>query len=187
MTSFSVQERALHLKALVLDVDGILSDGQLYFGNSGEEIKAFDVRDGLGLKLLQRAGLKVAIITGRKSQLVEQRMQSLGLDLVIQGREDKGVALREVATALGLSPEDCAYMGDDWPDLSALAIAGLAITVPAAHREVRTRAHWVTASAGGHGAVREVCDMILMVQGHYHRLLASYLQTDSLPTHSVMS
>lgn len=175
MASFSVRERASHIKALVLDVDGILSDGLLSFTNSGEEIKSFDIRDGLGMKLVQRAGIKLVVITGRSSNIVNTRMQSLGVDLVVQGREDKGVALREACQTLQISPQDCAYMGDDWPDLAAMQIAGLAITVPNAHEEVRKRASLITQAYGGRGAVREFCDVLLQAKGAYDELLQEFL------------
>lgn len=175
MPSYALTEKARHLKALVLDVDGILSDGFVTLTNSGDEIKSFDIRDGLGMKLVQQAGLKVIIITGRKSNIVEKRMSDLGVDLVFQGREDKGIALREACAQLKLLPEDCLYMGDDWPDLSAFAIAGLKVTVPNGHEEVRRRADLVTQANGGRGAVREVCDMLLNARGVYEELLAKYL------------
>ena len=175
MASYALLEQARHLQALVLDVDGILSDGFVTLTNSGDEIKSFDIRDGLGMKLVQQAGLKVIIITGRKSQIVEKRMSDLGVDLLFQGREDKGVALREACTQLDILPEDCVYMGDDWPDLSAFAIAGMSITVPNGHEEVRRRANLVTQAMGGRGAVREACDMLLMAKGVYQELLAKYL------------
>ena len=127
------------------------------------------------MKLVQQAGMKVIIITGRKSQIVEKRMSDLGVDLLFQGREDKGVALREACTQLDILPEDCVYMGDDWPDLSAFAIAGMSITVPNGHEEVRRRANLVTQAMGGRGAVREACDMLLMAKGVYQELLAKYL------------
>ncbi len=174
MASYSVQERAQRVQALVLDVDGVLTDGRLFFDNQGNEIKAFDVRDGLGMKLVQRAGVRLVVITGRQSQIVAARMGSLGVDLLMQGREDKGQALLEACQALGLDPQDCAYMGDDWPDLSALQQAGLAITVPNGHVEVRKRADLVTQAAGGQGAVREVCDLILLAKGAYTPVLETY-------------
>ena len=174
MASYVMLEQARHMEALVLDVDGILSDGFVTLTNSGDEIKSFDIRDGLGMKLVQKAGLKVIIITGRKSNIVEKRMSDLGVDLVFQGREDKGVALREACAQLGLSPEDCLYMGDDWPDLSAFAIAGMKVTVPNGHVEVRKRADLVTQAYGGRGAVREICDMLLMAKGVYDEMLEQY-------------
>ena len=175
MASYALQEQARHLQALVLDVDGILSDGFVTLTNSGDELKSFDIRDGLGMKLIQKAGMKVIIITGRKSNIVEKRMTDLGVDLIFQGREDKGVALREACAQLNILPEDCLYMGDDWPDLSAFAIAGMSTTVPNGHEEVRRRANLVTQAMGGRGAVREVCDMLLFSKGIYQELLANYL------------
>ncbi len=172
MASYVLLEQARHMQALVLDVDGILSDGFVTLTNSGDEIKSFDIRDGLGMKLVQQAGMKVIIITGRSSNIVHTRMSSLGVD---QGREDKGVALREACAQLGLLPEDCLYMGDDWPDLSAFAIAGMKVTVPNGHVEVRRRADLVTQSMGGRGAVREVCDILLNAKGVYQELLEKYL------------
>lgn len=175
MASYVLLEQARHVEALVLDVDGILSDGFVTLTNTGDELKSFDIRDGLGMKLVQKAGVKVIIITGRKSQIVEKRMSDLGVDLVYQGREDKGTALKEACAKLNLSPSDCLYMGDDWPDLSAFAIAGMKVTVPNGHVEVRRRAHLVTQAYGGRGAVREVCDMILTAKGVYQQLLQEFL------------
>lgn len=174
MASYVLLEQARHVEALVLDVDGILSDGFVTLTNNGDEIKSFDIRDGLGMKLVQQAGVKVIIITGRKSNIVDKRVADLGVDLVFQGREDKGVALTEACAQLNLSPDDCLYMGDDWPDLSAFAIAGMKVTVPNGHVEVRRRADLVTQAMGGRGAVREICDMILMAKGAYDTLLEKY-------------
>lgn len=178
MLSYALLESASHLKALVLDVDGILSDGFVTLTNTGDEIKSFDIRDGLGMKLVQKAGMKVIIITGRKSHIVDKRMSDLGVDLVFQGREDKGVALKEACAQLGLTPQDCLYMGDDWPDLSAFAIAGMKATVPNGHIEVRKRADFVTQAYGGRGAVREVCDMLLTAKDQYSVLLEEFLGKD---------
>ena len=174
MASYVLLEQARHIEALVLDVDGILSDGFVTLTNTGDEIKSFDIRDGLGMKLVQKSGIKVIIITGRKSNIVEKRMSDLGVDLVFQGREDKGIALKEACAQLNIAPEDCLYMGDDWPDLSAFAIAGMKVTVPNGHVEVRRRADLVTQAMGGRGAVREVCDMLLMAKGTYQELLEKY-------------
>lgn len=177
MASYALLEQARHLKALVLDVDGILSDGFVHLTNTGDEIKSFDIRDGLGMKLLQKAGMKVIIITGRSSNIVQKRMTDLGVDLIFQGREDKGTALREACAQLGIDPQECLYMGDDWPDLSAFAIAGMQVTVPNGHIEVRRRAQLVTQAMGGRGAVREVCDMLLNAKAVYHDILAEFLAT----------
>jgi len=175
MASYVLLEHARHMQALVLDVDGILSDGFITLTNTGDEIKSFDIRDGLGMKLVQQAGMKVIIITGRQSHIVNKRMTDLGVDLIFQGREDKGVALREACAQLNIFPEDCLYMGDDWPDLSAFSIAGMSVTVPNGHVEVRRRADLVTQAMGGRGAVREVCDMLLTAKGVYQELLEKYL------------
>lgn len=175
MASYALLENARHMQALVLDVDGILSDGFVHLTNTGDEIKSFDIRDGLGMKLVQKAGMKVIIITGRNSHIVQKRMSDLGVDLVFQGREDKGVALIEACQQLNIRPQDCLYMGDDWPDLSAFAVAGMRVTVPNGHVEVRRRAQLVTQAMGGRGAVREVCDMLLQAKGAYDNLLQDFL------------
>lgn len=177
MSSYVLIEKARHMQALVLDVDGILSDGFVTLTNTGDELKSFDIRDGLGIKLVQKIGLKVIIITGRKSNIVEKRMTDLGVDLIFQGREDKGVALKEACKQLNLDPEDCLYMGDDWPDLSAFAIAGMKVTVPNGHVEVRRRADLVTQATGGRGAVREICDLLLEAKDQYQNVLNEFLRT----------
>ena len=131
---------AENVRMLVLDVDGVLTDGRLYYGNAGEELKAFNIKDGLGIKLLQRAGIPVAIITGRTSDSVLRRAGELGIDHLVQGREDKLTALHELCQQCGLSPADCAYMGDDLPDLAAIAAAGLGMTVADGSGAVRAAA-----------------------------------------------
>ncbi len=165
---------AENVRMLVLDVDGVLTDGRLYYGNAGEELKAFNIKDGLGIKLLQRAGIPVAIITGRTSDSVLRRAGELGIDHLVQGREDKLTALRELCQQCGLSPADCAYMGDDLPDLAAIAAAGLGMTVADGSGAVRAAADWCSAAAGGAGAVREACEFILASQGHLERLEGDY-------------
>jgi 3-deoxy-D-manno-octulosonate 8-phosphate phosphatase (KDO 8-P phosphatase) len=170
-----LQARAQQVHLLLLDVDGVLTDGRLYFNNSGEEFKAFSTLDGHGIKLLQSAGVKVGIITGRQSQLVARRARELGVELLVQGREDKWQALEEILQANPVALENIAFMGDDWPDLTIMTRVGLALTVANAHLSVAERAHWQSAFKGGEGAVREACDMILKAQGHFDHLLASYL------------
>ncbi len=167
-------EVASRLRLLVLDVDGVLTDGRIVYGNDGEELKAFSIKDGLGIKLAQRAGLQVAIITGRNSQIVARRAAELGITLVVQGREDKLVALRELCDSLGITITECAYMGDDLPDLAAIRAAGLGLTVSDAVAAVLDAADWVSALPGGTGAVREACEMILAARGDLQRLLADY-------------
>lgn len=159
--------RAARVRMLVLDVDGVLTDGRLYYTDAGEEIKAFNIRDGLGIKLLQRAGVRVAIITGRDSSIVARRSSELGIQDVVQGREDKRAALLELCQRTGMAIEDCAYMGDDLPDLGAVIAAGLGMAVADASARVREAADWVSECTGGRGAVREACEFILAARGDW--------------------
>lgn len=176
MLSVRITEKARQIRLLALDVDGVLTDGCLYFTEDGQEIKTFDSQDGHGIKLLQKTGIVCAIITGRTSQLVERRARNLGITLLLQGREDKLVALKELSVQLGIPLEEMAYVGDDWPDLPAIRAAGLGVAVANAHREVRRYADFVSLATGGRGAVREVCDLILEAQGRYEEALAPYLE-----------
>jgi 3-deoxy-D-manno-octulosonate 8-phosphate phosphatase (KDO 8-P phosphatase) len=157
-------ERANDVRLLVLDVDGVLTDGRLYFTARGEEMKCFHVRDGAGIVRLLRAGLQVAVISGRSSRAVERRMSELGVSWVRQGIEDKQAALRELLDILGLTVQSVACMGDDLADLPLFEVARLAVTVADAHPSVKSRAHFITQASGGQGAVREVCDLILESQ-----------------------
>ena len=168
------QDQALKLKLLVLDVDGVMTPGSLSFDAEGVETKTFNVKDGLGIKLLQRVGVRTAIITGRISAMVQARADMLGITEVIQGREDKGAALSEMLDQLGLSFDQCAYMGDDLPDLSALLQVSLSACPHDAHSEVVARVDWVSAFTGGHGAVRDFCDLILRARGEYDGLIERY-------------
>lgn len=165
-----LEQKAAAVKLLALDVDGVLTDGRIYYGNRGEELKAFNIKDGLGIKLLQRSGVQVAIITGRQSEIVARRAQELGIDAVVQGREDKLVALRELCGQLQLGLEQCAYMGDDLPDLGAIAAAGLGMTVADASASVHSVANWCATLPGGCGAVREACEFILRARGAWDAL-----------------
>jgi 3-deoxy-D-manno-octulosonate 8-phosphate phosphatase (KDO 8-P phosphatase) len=173
---FTHLDRAKKVKLLLLDVDGVLTDGKLYFSDSGNEIKAFNILDGFGIKMLQEFGVQVGIITGRKSELVARRAVDLGIDIVVQGSDDKGVAADEIRSKHGLAWEQVAFMGDDYPDLVVMCRCGLALTVSNAHRAVAARAHWQTKKNGGEGAVREACDMILQAQGAYESALEKYLR-----------
>lgn len=175
MLSLRVQEKAARVRLLALDVDGVLSDGRLYFSEDGQELKIFDTQDGHGLKMLQNAGIAVAIITGRNTQLVAKRASNLGIKHLLQGREDKLVALKELTTSLNIDLDEVAYVGDDWPDLPAILAAGLGVAVINAHPELRQRADYVTTLSGGRGAVREVCDLLLIAQDRYAASLAPYL------------
>lgn len=165
---------AIPVKLLLLDVDGVLTDGKLYFGNNGEELKAFNIYDGIGIKWLQRTGVKVGIVTGRQSQLVARRAADLGIQVVVQGREDKLVAVKELAAKLELRLTEIAYMGDDLPDLSAITQCGLGLTVPNASPDVKREAHWTSQSSGGDGAVREACELIMKAQGTFEAILQGY-------------
>jgi 3-deoxy-D-manno-octulosonate 8-phosphate phosphatase (KDO 8-P phosphatase) len=171
----TVMQKAAAIRLLALDVDGVLTDGRLYFAEDGQELKTFDTQDGHGIKMLQQSGVVCAIITGRTTQLVARRAKNLGIAHLLQGREDKLVALRELAGELDIALEHIAYAGDDWPDLPAIRAAGLGIAVANAHSELHTHADYVTRLAGGRGAVREVCDLLLKAQGHYAQALAPYL------------
>jgi 3-deoxy-D-manno-octulosonate 8-phosphate phosphatase (KDO 8-P phosphatase) len=163
-------------RLLVLDVDGVLTAGGIYMDFEGREYKRFDVRDGHGIKLAQRFGVTVAIITGRRSGVVEQRARELGIEHVIQGAVRKGEAFDDLLAATGADPASVAMVGDDVVDLPVMVRAGLGLTVADGHAAVRERAHWTTASAGGHGAVREITDRLLQAQGHWDTLLADYLE-----------
>ena len=150
---------------MAFDVDGIFTDGSLYYSADGDSLKVFNILDGLGLKLLQKAGIQTAIITGRASPMVEQRFTELKVDFVIQNREDKGQALGELAAKLNFQQKDLGYMGDDFPDLATLDVAGFFASVPNAPYLVQEEAAFVTKSLGGHGAVRELCEFLLEAQG----------------------
>lgn len=170
----NVLKSAQKIKLLLLDVDGVLTDGRLYYGNSGEELKAFDIQDGLGIKLLQSAGIKVGIITGRSSDLVKRRAKELSIDPVIQGREDKLTALNELLKDMNFNIEEIAFVGDDLPDLAVVRRVGLGITPANGNHILASQALWQTKKSGGNGAVREVAELILIAQGKLESLLASY-------------
>ncbi len=165
---------ALAIRLLALDVDGVLTDGRITYGNDGEELKSFNIKDGLGIKLLQRAGIEVAIITGRQSAIVARRATELGINTIIQGREDKLVALKELCQKHGLELTACAYMGDDLPDLAAIQAAAIGMTVADACAAVAAAADWQSGFAGGCGAVREACEMLLEARGQRRELEAEF-------------
>lgn len=170
-----VIERAKHIRLLVLDVDGVLSDGRLFFSNSGEEIKAFHSLDGHGIKMLQRSGVDVAIITGRTSHIVEQRAHNLGVKYLLQGREDKLNALTELLEQRPTDYAQIAHMGDDYPDIPLIRRVGLGLTTANAHYAVQQYSHWQSQANGGEGAVREACDLIMRAQNTFDEALALYL------------
>jgi len=166
--------RASALRLLALDVDGVLTDGRLYYGNDGEELKAFNIKDGVGLKLLQQAGVAVAIITGRRSQIVERRATELGIAHVVQGREDKRAALEELCASLDLALSQCAYMGDDLPDLGALRAAAIGLAPADAVEAVAEAADWQSRYPGGGGCVREACEQLLHAMDRREATEAAY-------------
>jgi 3-deoxy-D-manno-octulosonate 8-phosphate phosphatase (KDO 8-P phosphatase) len=167
-------ERAARVKVMIFDVDGILTDGSLTYGADGEVTKTFNVLDGLGIQLLNKTGVATAIISARSSPIVIRRAADLGITHVFQGMHDKRIAFARLLEATGASAEQCGYIGDDVIDLPLLLKVGFAVTVPSGHPEVQHRAHYVTRAAGGRGAVREVCDLVMRAQGTYEQALAPY-------------
>lgn len=160
----TVKTRAADIRLLVLDVDGVLTDGRLYFSARGEETKVFHVRDGAGIVQLRKAGVQIAVISGRNSAAVERRMHELGVTWVKQGIDNKLAALHELLEVLAIGPQAVACVGDDTPDLPLLEAARLGVAVADAHPAVKAAAHYVTQNAGGLGAVREVSDLILQAR-----------------------
>ncbi|NQZ33183.1 MAG: HAD hydrolase family protein [Oceanospirillaceae bacterium] len=160
----ATRNNASQVKLAVFDVDGIMTDGGLYFTVDGSEIKTFNTLDGLGIKLLQKNNIQTAIITGRSSPQVAQRAKSLGINYVLQGRDDKLLALKEICKEHNFTLEDCAYIGDDLPDLSAIKAVAFGATVPNAHPLVLEHSQWCTSRTGGNGAAREFCEAILDAQ-----------------------
>lgn len=169
-------EKARCIKLAIFDVDGVLTDGGIQIGDDGQEYKTFNSKDGHGMKMLQGIGVKIAIITGRASKVVEHRMTDLGIEHVYQGRRNKLPAFEELLERLAIPAEQTAYVGDDVVDLPVMTRVGLAICVQDAHPLVKHHAHWITASAGGNGAAREVCEMIMDAQGTLNRVLDEYLK-----------
>lgn len=161
----NVLDHAKQIKLLVCDVDGVFSDGRIYLGNDGEELKAFHTKDGFGIKALGNSGVDVAIITGRRSAIVANRMSALNVKHIVQGQENKLPALIDLAKQLDLSADEIAYIGDDTPDLACILHVGLGIAVHDAHPSVIANADYTTFVRGGFGAVREVCDLIMQCQG----------------------
>lgn len=156
---------AKNLKLLICDVDGVFSDGLVYMGNQGEELKTFHTRDGYGIKALMSAGIEIAIITGRQSKIVENRMTALGISLIYQGQDDKLKAYADICEKLNIAPEHTGYIGDDLIDLPVMEKVGLKVCVADGHPLLVKRANYVTHIKGGHGAVREVCDLVLEARG----------------------
>jgi len=171
------QGGALGLKAAIFDVDGVLTDGRIYIGEQGESFKAFSTLDGHGLKLLDQGGITPIIITGRDSPAVRRRVADLGLRHAVYGAKDKYAVAQPLLDQLGLQWSEVAAMGDDWPDLPLMTRAGFACAPAQAHAEVKAVAHYITQAAGGHGAARECCDLMLQACGRYAALLNGHLDT----------
>jgi 3-deoxy-D-manno-octulosonate 8-phosphate phosphatase (KDO 8-P phosphatase) len=168
-------EQARQVELMGFDVDGVLTDGTLYYSDQGAELKAFNVLDGLGLKLLKQAGIALALVSGRRSAAVAARAAELGIADLHQDVDDKLALFERLRAARGLAPQACGFMGDDLPDLPVLLRCGFAATVPGAPEAVRSRVHYVSRAAGGHGAAREVCELILRAKGALDAALARYL------------
>jgi len=170
-----IAARARRVRLAIFDVDGVLTDGTVHLSSRGEEVKAFNILDGLGLKMLGESGVKLALLSGRKSPIVALRAKELGITHVLQGIGDKLAAYEKLLARLRLAPAETAFMGDDLPDVPVLCRCGLALSVPNAPRFVRDRAHHVTERAGGRGAVREACELVMEAQGTLGPRLQAYL------------
>ena len=170
-----IRARARRLKLMAFDVDGVLSEGSLFYTDDGVEFKVFNSLDGVGINMLQRCGVKVAVITGRKAPCVERRMRSLNIDLLYQGIDDKLKTLHELLDKLGLRPEEAGYMGDDIVDLRIMDACGFSAAPADAHEMAKDQAFFISSKIGGRGAVREVCEFILDAQGKLDEALAPYL------------
>ncbi|MCG5500673.1 KdsC family phosphatase [Ectothiorhodospira lacustris] len=171
----TLTERARRVRFVIFDVDGVLTDGSLFLDDDGRQYKAFNSKDGQGMRMLADSGVQVGILTGRRSGVVEHRMQDLGIRLVVQGRRDKLEALDGLLTDAGVSAEETAYVGDDVVDLPVMRRVALAIAVADAHALVREHAHYVTRQPGGRGAAREACEFIMEAQGTLQAALTTYL------------
>jgi len=170
-----ITELAREIKLLIMDVDGVLTDGNIFITANGEELKAFNTLDGHGLKMLQSTGVKLAIITGRAASCVEHRARGLGIDFYYAGIQNKLGAFRQLLDETGFQEHECAYMGDDVVDLPVMRRVALSISVPDAPSVVRQHAHYVTGNGGGHGAVREAAELLMQSQGTLDKLIAEYL------------
>lgn len=165
--SDDVWQRAQKIKLLICDVDGVFSDGRIYLSNSGEELKAFHTRDGYGVRSLHTSGFNLAVITGRQSKIVENRMTALGVTHIYQGVDNKFEPYEALLALYGVTPEEVAYIGDDIVDLPVMNVVGLAVSVADGHPYVRQHAHFVTTLNGGHGALRELTDLLLLSQNKF--------------------
>jgi len=173
--SIDLNQRLQKIRLLILDVDGVMTDGGLTIGDDGQEYKTFHSHDGLGMKLLKASGVSMAIITGRTSNVVKKRAETTGVAHFYQGVEDKLLAFHDLVKSSGLQPDQCAFMGDDVVDLPPMLQCGLAIAVPDSPALLLKYAHYVTYKSGGRGAVREVCELIMQAQGTFDAQMAQFL------------
>ena len=171
-----LDERCRKIELMLSDVDGVLTDGSLVFDNQGIETKAFHIRDGLGIRLWQRAGFRFGVLTARTSQIVRMRAAELDIEIVRQGFENKLPAAQQIIEQCGLQPDQACFVGDDLTDLPVMRRVGLGVAVADAAAEVRAHAHWVTSTNGGRGAVREVIEMVLKAKNRWDDLIRKYLE-----------
>jgi 3-deoxy-D-manno-octulosonate 8-phosphate phosphatase (KDO 8-P phosphatase) len=171
--------RLAHLRLVLIDVDGVLTDGRLWYGEGGEQLKAFDAKDGVGIRLLQQAGVALGVVTARQAPALKARLADLGIVLIATGREDKGAAALELCEKAGVAPADAAFVGDDVLDLPALRAVGLGVAVADAHPLFAAEAAWVTRASGGRGAIRELADAIVEAHGGLAAAVERYLAARS--------
>jgi 3-deoxy-D-manno-octulosonate 8-phosphate phosphatase (KDO 8-P phosphatase) len=169
-----LNDRLKQIRLLLLDVDGVLTAGEIIYGDNGEQFKVFDVKDGLGIRLLMEAGIDVGVVTGRTAKALIHRCRNLGIELIFDGVDNKSQALETIAARTGIAVQAMAFIGDDLPDLPIMQRVGLAVAVADAHETIRGAAHLITLAPGGRGAVREICEAILKAQERWEELTAKF-------------
>lgn len=174
----ALYERAQKVKCLVCDIDGVLTNGNIFIGNDGNDMKVFNAHDGCGMQMLMAAGIRLAVITSSENSVIHHRMEQIGVDLYFTGQVDKRNAYSKLKEQLQLNDGDFAYIGDDLADLLIIRQVGLGVTVPNAVRQVKEEAHWMTENRGGEGAVRELCDIILTAQGKFDLALGCFFSAN---------
>ena len=176
MISREIVEKARRVKIMITDIDGVMTDGRIVYSIYGDELKFFDVTDGFGISLLSRVGIKTIIITAKKSKIVKMRGRDLKVARVYAGNIDKMIPFNDLLKRFNVKPEDLCFIGDDLIDLPVLKRVGFAVSVPNAMEEVKVAAHYITSRSGGHGAVREICDLILKSQDKWDEATAKYFK-----------
>jgi 3-deoxy-D-manno-octulosonate 8-phosphate phosphatase (KDO 8-P phosphatase) len=174
MKTKSWPQKLKEIQMLLLDVDGVLTDGSIIYSDETSETKVFNVKDGFGLKLVMQAGIKVGLVTGRTSKALDRRCRDLGIERLYDGVQQKARLLDQIALKTGVRPERMAFVGDDLPDIPIMRRVGLSIAVADAHERVRRHAEWTTSASGGRGAVREVCDALLKARGKWDKIMEQY-------------